>query len=182
MVQDTSFSQEIYIGATRKDNVHQPLRHLLTCKKWTCHRYETANVDVDINSPDAILDERTGIYVTSVPGAARWLDSTSLETLSLEDVPTVLKGDKDRVVSAGQPEIGVVVKCYLGVENTVKVCDLVEIIGILECPEADEEEGPVDVVIHAITLKKKQLDEIVLATREKLSECISPPHRRGTNK
>jgi hypothetical protein len=178
MVQDTSFSQEIYVGATRKDTVRQPLWHLLTDKKWTCHRYETANIDVDISSPDAILDERTGIYVTSVPGAARWLDPTSLEDLSLEDVPTVLKGDKDRVVSAGQQEIGVVVKCYSGVENSVKVCDLVEIIGILEYPEADEKEGHIDVVIHAITLKKKQLNEIILATREKLSECISPPHRK----
>jgi Mini-chromosome maintenance replisome factor len=130
---------------------------------------------VDINSPDAILDERAGLYVTCVPGAARWLDPTSLEDLSLEDVPTVLRGDKDRVVSAGQSETGVVVKCYSGVENTVKVCDLVEIIGILEYPEPDEEEGHIDVIIHAITLKKKQLDEIVLATREKLSLRISPP-------
>lgn len=129
---------------------------------------------MDINSPDAILDERTGIYATSVPGAARWLEPTSLDNLTLEDVPAVLNGDKDRIVLAGQPEIGVVVKCYSGVENSVKVCDLVEIIGILEYPEPDEEEGRVDVVIHAITLKKKKLDEIVLSTREKLSQRTSP--------
>jgi len=153
-----------------------PQGNLLTHKKWTYHRYETASIDVDIDSPDAILDERTGIYVTSVPGAARWLDPASLETLSLEDMPAVLRGDKDRVVSAEQHEIGVVVKCYSGIENTVKVCDLIEVIGILEVPEADEEDGHVDVVIHAVTLKKKRLDEIVLSTRDKLSQRRFPPN------
>ena len=164
MVQDTSYSSEIYVGATRK-------------KKWTCHRYETTNVDLDMNSPDAILDERTGVYVTSIPGSAKWLDPpNSLESVSLEDFPAILKGEKDRVISHGQQEIGVVVKCYSGIESQIKVCDIVETIGILEMPEDSQEDEHIAVVIHAITLKTKQLHEIVLSNREQLSPCT--PHRR----
>jgi hypothetical protein len=127
---------------------------------------------VDINSHDAILDERTGIYVTSVPGAAKWLDPADLlETLSLEDSPAVLKGDKDRVVAHGQKELGVVVKCYSGIENSIKVCDLVEIIGILEMPEDSQDHEHANVVIHAVTLEKKRLHDIALSNREQLSPC-----------
>jgi len=163
MVQDTSYSHEIYVAATRKNN-------------WTCHRYETVNVDLDMDSPDVILDERTGLYVTSIPGFAKWLEqANSLESLSLEDFPAILKGDKDRVISQGQREIGAVVKCCLGIESPIKVCDLVEIIGILEMPEASEEGEHIDVVIHAVTLKRKQLHDIALSSRERLSPCTPHP-------
>jgi hypothetical protein len=122
---------------------------------------------LDINSPGALLDERAGIYVASIPGAAKSLDSANfLEMLSLEDSPAILKGDKDRVVSCGQQGFGVVVKCYSGVENSIEVYDLVEIVGILEMPEDSQDQEHADVVIHAVTLKKKQLDDITLSNRE----------------
>jgi hypothetical protein len=123
-----------------------------------------------------MLDERAGIYVTSIPGCARWFDSSdSIETLSLEDT-AVLKGDKDRIVARGQTEIGVVVRCYAGLENTVKVCDLVEIIGILEMPEdqTEDEEDSSEVVIHAVTLQKRQLNDIILAKHGRLSSGRLP--------
>ena len=126
-------------------------------------------MDVDaLKDSDKVLDERNGIYVTSIPGAARWLESSdSLESLSLED-NNVLKGDKNRIVAQGQKEIGIVVKCYSRAENDLKVCDLVEVIGILEVPDEDSsnENG---LVIHAVTLEKKELNDIVLSQRETLS-------------
>lgn len=73
----------------------------------------------------------------------------------------------------GQKEIGFVVKCYSGMENNLKVCDLVEFIGILEMPEEqiEDEEYSTEVVIHAITVQKKQLHEIILEKQGRLSSC-----------
>lgn len=124
-----------------------------------------------LNDSDKVLDERNGVYVTSIPGAARWLDSSeSLESLSLED-PVMLKGDKDRIVAQGQKEVGVEVKCYSRTENEMKVCDLVEVIGILEIPEEEvgDENG---LVIHAVTFEKKLLSDVVLSPRETVSSGI----------
>jgi len=121
-----------------------------------------------INDSDKVLDQRNGMYVTSMPGASRWLESSeSLESLSLED-STMLKGDKDRIVRQGQKEIGLVVKCYSLIENEMRVCDLVEIIGILETPDEDAGEEN-SLVIHAVTFEKKQLSDVVLSQRETLS-------------
>jgi len=132
-------------------------------------------MDVDaLTDADKVLDERNGIYVTSIPGSARWLESSdSLESLSLDD-DSVLKGDKDRIVSKGQKEIGVVVKCYSRTENEIKVCDLVEVIGTVEVPDEDSgnENG---LVIHAVTLEKKHLNDIVLSQRETLPAGFPPP-------
>lgn len=83
----------------------------------------------------------------------------------------MLKGDKDRVEALGQKEVGIIVKCYCGLENTVKVCDLVEILGILEMPEENDED--MGVVVHAVTMRKKQLNEIILAKQGQLSTSIS---------
>jgi hypothetical protein len=136
-------------------------------QKWEFHRYgQTAPVDVDIHSPDTILDERNGVYMTSIPGCARWLEMSSLESLSLED-NTALRGDKERIVSHGQKEIGVVVKCYSGLENSIRVCDLVEVVGILEMSDHEDEET--NVIIHAVTIRKRQLNEIVTAKYGRLS-------------
>lgn len=130
-------------------------------------------MDVDaLNDADKVLDERNGIYVTSIPGAARWLESSdSLESLSLDD-NNALKGDKDRIVAQGQKEVGVVVKCYSRTENETKVCDLVEVIGILEVPDEDSG-GENGLVIHAVTLERRNLNDIVLSQRETLSAGFS---------
>ena len=116
--------------------------------------------------------------MTSIPGCSKWFEAPeSLESLSLED-SSLLKGDEERIVEQGQKQVGVVVKCYSGLENTLKVCDLVEVIGILEMPdETVEGEDTADVVIHAITAQKKQLNGIVLEKLGRLSSCTnSPPH------
>lgn len=112
--------------------------------------------------------------MTSIPGIAKWFDaSESLESLSLDEC-SLLKGDKQRIVEHGQKQVGVVVKCYSGLENTLKVCDLVEVIGILEMPdECIEGEDTADIVIHAITAQKKQLNTIVLEKLGRLSSCNS---------
>ena len=133
-------------------------------------------MDIDIQSPNTILDERNGIYVTSIPGCARWFDvSESLELLSLEET-SLLRGDKERIVGHGQKEIGVVVKCYSGMENSLKVCDLVEFIGILEMPEEqiEDEEETNELVIHAITVRKKRLNDIIMENNGRLSPCKVP--------
>jgi Mini-chromosome maintenance replisome factor len=174
MVQDTSYSQEIYVGMTKSHDV-LPLYFQLM-KKWTFHRYgQSVVVDVDIHSPDTVLDERNGVYLTSIPGCARWLDSSeSLESLSLDDSP--LRGDRDRVVSHGQKEIGAVVKCYSGLENSMRVCDLVEVVGILEMPDEhphEDDEDTREVIIHAVTIQKRQLNEIVTAKYGRLSSGTS---------
>ena len=142
------------------------------------HRYGgSAPADIDIDSADVVLDERNSIYVTSIPGCGRWLDgSESLEPLSLEET-TVLKGNKDRVVAHGQKEIGLVVKCYNGLENNMKVCDIAEIIGILEMPEQDEEN--IEVIVHAVTMRKKRLNDIILARHSQLSTGL--PINHNTN-
>jgi hypothetical protein len=87
-----------------------------------------------------------------------------------------LKGDKERVVGHGQKEIGIVVKCYSGLENSLKVCDLVEFIGILEMPDEqiEEEEENIEIVIHAITARKKQLNDIILEQHGRLSSGTPP--------
>jgi hypothetical protein len=112
--------------------------------------------------------------MTSIPGCAKWFEaSESLASLSLED-SSLLKGEEERIVEQGQKPVGVIVKCYSGLENSLKVCDLVEVIGILEMPdEAIEGEETTDVVIHAITAQKKQLDSIVLEKLGRLSSCNS---------
>ena len=131
--------------------------------------------DVDIHSPDTVLDERNGMYLTSIPGCAQWLDSSEpLESLSLDDSP--LRGDRDRVVLHGQKEIGVVVKCYSGLENSMRVCDLVEVVGILEMPDEhphEDDEDEKQVIIHAVTIQKRQLNEIVAAKYGRLSSGTS---------
>jgi hypothetical protein len=139
-------------------------------------------VDIDIQSPDTVLDERNGVYLTSIPGCSRWFESESLETLSLEE--SVLKGDKERVVRLGQREVGVVVKCYSGVDTSLKVCDLVEVIGILEMPEQpdpdqphdeeEDEEVSTEVVIHAVTIQKKSLRDLVFSKYGELSTGTPP--------
>jgi hypothetical protein len=141
---------------------------------------DSAPVDIDIQSPDTVLDERNGVYVTSIPGCSRWFESESLETLSLEE--SVLKGDKERVVGLGQREVGVVVKCYSGVDTSLKVCDLVEVIGILEMPEQpehdqqdeEEEEVSTEVIIHAVTIQKKSLRDLILTKYGELSSGTLP--------
>jgi hypothetical protein len=109
--------------------------------------------------------------VTSIPGCTKWFQSPSLESLSLEN-STVLKGEKERIVDHGQKEIGVLVKCYSGIENSLKVCDLVEIIGILEWPDNQIEEEEKEVIIHAVTIRKKDLYEIVMDRFTLLSQGI----------
>jgi hypothetical protein len=129
------------------------------------------SLDGVLDERSSILDERAGIYVTSIPGCNKWFNSSeSTESLSRNDA-AVLKGDKDRVVAAGQHEIGIVVKCYNGLEKTLSVCSLVEIIGILEMPDEHlEEEGETtQVIIHAITAKQKQFNEIILGKYGQLS-------------
>jgi len=103
--------------------------------------------------------------VTSIPGVARWLEtSDSIESLSLEEMR--LLGDKERIVSYGQQkEIGAVVKCYCGAENKLKVCDLVEVIGILEIPESEEEN---EIVLHAVTIYPRHLNDVVIRKYGKL--------------
>lgn len=112
------------------------------------------------------------MYCTSIPGSSKWFNAPEgLELLSLDD-SSVLRGDKERTISHGQKEIGLIVNCYLGLENSLKVCDLVEIIGVLEMPDErnhEEGEGERGVVIHAITIQKRQLHEIVLAKHQPLS-------------
>ena len=112
--------------------------------------------------------------MTSIPGSAKWFEaSESLESLSLDEC-SLLKGDKERIVEHGQKQVGVVVNCYSGLENTLKVCDLVEVIGILEIPdEPVEGVDTTDVVIHAIIAQKKQLNTIVLEKLGRLSSCNS---------
>ena len=130
-------------------------------------------MDIDIQSPDNVLDERNGVYVTSIPGCARWFNGPeSLDSLSLEET-SLLRGDKDRTVAHGQKEIGVVVKCYSGLENSLKVCDLVEFIGILEMPDEqiEDEEASSEFVIHAITMQKKKFSNIILENHGRLSTC-----------
>ena len=121
-----------------------------------------------MNSPDIKLDERQAIYVTGVPGRTSWLEDLpgSLDSLSLDqEGNTLLKGEKERIVTFGQQkEIGVVVKCYCGAERKLRVCDLIEIVGILEVSEETDE-----VVLHAITLQQKSLHDIVLAKYPALS-------------
>lgn len=118
--------------------------------------------------------------MTSIPGCSKWFEaSESLESLSLED-SSLLKGDEERIVEQGQKQVGVVVKCYSGLENILKVCDLVEVIGILEMPdETVEGEDTADVVIHAITAQKKQLNSIVLEKLGRLSSCTNSLHIRA---
>jgi len=109
--------------------------------------------------------------MTSIPGNTKWFEaSESLELLSLEDF-SHLKGDTERIVEYGQKHIGVVVKFYSGLENSLKVCDLVEVIGILEMPDepVEGEEDTMDVVIHAITAQKKTLNNNVLEKLGRLS-------------
>ena len=133
---------------------------------------------MEINSPDTVLDERNGVYMTSIPGSTRWFNSPNMESLSLDE-NLLLKGDKLRVVAHGQKEVGVVVKCYLGAENELKVCELVEVVGILEMPEdrshEDEEDEPSSVVIHAITIAKKNLNDLVPGVGS-LSQGTGPQH------
>jgi hypothetical protein len=138
-------------------------------------------VGTDIQSPDTVLDERNGVYVTSIPGCSRWFENESMEGLSLGE--SVLKGDKERIVGFGQREVGIVVQCYSGVDRTLSVCDLVEVIGILEMPEHiehtthEEEDEATDVVIHAVTIQKKSLGDMVLSKYGQLSQGITPSYK-----
>lgn len=73
------------------------------------------------------------------------------------------------------------VKCYSGVENHLKVCDLVDVIGILEMPahhdvEEEEDVEETEVVIHAVTIKKRQLHEIVKSQSPTLSSGTPPAY------
>ena len=92
-----------------------------------------------------------------------------MASLQLGDVET-LKGDRDRIAGCGPREIGLVVKCYSGIEDQFKVCDLVDIVGILEIPEDDTSEGAAsEPALHAITIEKKQLCHMTLDGCERLS-------------
>lgn len=115
--------------------------------------------------------------MTSIPGATSWFTSSpeSLSSLSLDEL-SVLRGEKDRVV--GNKGIGVVVKCYSGLENSLRVCDLVEVIGILEIPEEEAVEGEdeeMGVVVHAVMAKKRHLHEIVKSQNPPLTSGTHPP-------
>jgi len=68
-----------------------------------------------------------------------------------------------------QKGMGVVVKCYCGAENKLRVCDLVEIIGILEMPEEASEDDHNEMVIHAVTIQPRQLNNVVLGKCGSLS-------------
>ena len=160
MVQDTSYSQEIYIGITKSNT------------KWSLHRYGgDAPADSDVQSPSAVLDERNNIYVTSIPGWASWLSSPeTLESLSLNE-DNLLKGDKSRIPAHGQREFGVLLKCYNRAEDSLKVCDLIEVIGILDVPEDMEDaEDSREVAIHAVTIQKRHLNDIVVSKYGRLSQ------------
>lgn len=109
------------------------------------------------------------MYVTSIPGCTRWFEgSDSISSLSLEE--SKLYGEKERIVTYNQQKgMGVVVKCYCGAENKLRVCDLVEIIGILEMPEEASENDHNEMVIHAVTIQPRQLNNVVLGKCGSLS-------------
>jgi hypothetical protein len=115
--------------------------------------------------------------MTSIPGATSWFTSSaeSLSSLSLDE-SNVLRGEKDRIV--GDKGIGVVVKCYSGLENSLRVCDLVEVVGILEMPIGEDVEGDDEengVVIHAVMAKKRHLHELVKSQNPPLTSGTHPP-------
>jgi Mini-chromosome maintenance replisome factor len=129
-------------------------------------------VDFDVSSPDIKLDERQAVYVTSIPGCTRWFDlPATLDSLSLDD--RLVTGHEERVIKYGQEKgFGVVVKCYCGAESKLRVCDLVDVIGILEVPhDADD----VEMVVHAITIQPRTLADLVLTKYGQLSERTTPP-------
>jgi hypothetical protein len=75
-----------------------------------------------------------------------------------------------RISAYGQREVGVVVKCYLRAEESLKVCDLIEVVGVLEISEDTEgDEVSPSVAIHAVTIQKKQLKDLVVQKYGRLS-------------
>jgi hypothetical protein len=120
-----------------------------------------------MNSPDIKLDERQAIYVTSIPGCTRWFElPDTIESLSLDENSS-LEGDNERIIKYGQQKgVGAIVKCYCGVESKIRVCDLVEIIGILEVPEETNDR---EVILHAVTIQPRSLRDLVLSRHKPLS-------------
>ncbi|BFZ59432.1 hypothetical protein YB2330_000441 [Saitoella coloradoensis] len=107
--------------------------------KWKSHRfgpYDGPEVGYGA-SDNIILEERTSMYATSIPGEASWMKENELP--ELDDVSL---GGKARYLPdrypKNAPHRAALLKFYAGCGANIKVCDIVEVIGLLEFNDSNE--------------------------------------------
>ncbi|KAI8069857.1 putative alanine racemase-domain-containing protein [Gilbertella persicaria] len=166
MIQDTGLGQEMFISAYQKLDSNGDLR-------LHCYRYTDEPLDEEINEQQAMqnehLSERTLVYCVSPPGENHWAKeahnahagslSDQINRLDIKEPnQTIMK----KYPLPGQDHVSAVVKFYNDSAETIKVGQLVEIIGIRAYdfqPQESDFDSPLDSfsnvpVIHAIGFQR----------------------------
>ncbi|KAI7895518.1 putative alanine racemase-domain-containing protein [Mucor mucedo] len=126
MIQDTGLGQEMFISAYEKLDPNGN-------KKLQCYRYTDDDIEsefIDTNIPNQHLSERTLVYCVSPPGENTWSSDplvNSMDKLELKETNTMTAKkfplpNIDHTYS--------IVKFYNDMAETVRVGQLIEIIGI----------------------------------------------------
>ncbi|QSL67104.1 hypothetical protein MERGE_001493 [Pneumocystis wakefieldiae] len=164
MIQDTSFGQEICMGAYKIEG-----------QGWKLSRYDLSTPErsaLDPSDPSILLDERQCLYATSIPGESEWLQgdlASMLGSLSLDTSSETCI--TERFALKGQKHLAVILKTYAGMEASFRVCSLVEVIGILEKDTETVQEFMTNEqyttklhlpIIHVIHMNMVDLNELVI--------------------
>ncbi|KAG4303916.1 hypothetical protein PORY_002660 [Pneumocystis oryctolagi] len=165
MIQDTNFGQEICMGAYKVDG-----------KGWVFSRYDLLTPErttLDPSDPTILLDERQCLYATSIPGESKWLNQDLVNKLNALSLHT--SSDtyiSERFPLKDQKHLAVILKTYAGMETQFNVCNVVDVVGILEKDTETIQEYMANdqyirlqlPIIHVIHMKTINLNKLVTRT------------------
>ncbi|KAI7902457.1 putative alanine racemase-domain-containing protein [Cokeromyces recurvatus] len=134
MIQDTGLGQEMFISAYEKLDKNG-------VSKLHCNRYTDEPMDTEFNDQHIIqnehLCERTLVYCVSPPGENQWSKNAhNLNSDSLSDGMNQLEIKESNTISTKkyplpeQAHVSAIVKFYNDMGESIKVGQLIEVIGI----------------------------------------------------
>ncbi|RUS17592.1 hypothetical protein BC937DRAFT_89764 [Endogone sp. FLAS-F59071] len=175
MVQDTGLGQEYFVSAFETTD------EVTGAKKWSCYQYTDDPVpgqrdEIDVNAVGAdLFGEKQLLYCVSVPGETTWAarihagaDNGNIQIEDGSDQPSAQVTSLSAAAKYPFPEekhVAVVVKVY-GRDESIKVADVVEFIGVLGSVRPTPQESELDnfdvpsarfgemPIVHAITHRK----------------------------
>lgn len=166
MIQDTNFGQEICMGARKIEG-----------QGWKFFRYDILGLEevtLDPSDPSILLDERHCLYATSIPGESDWLKDDIVKALCTLSLNTSSETYiSERFALKNQKHLAVILKTYAGMEAQFCVCNMVEVIGILEKDTEMVLENPINnnstvklqlPIIHVIHMDIINLNDLVIRT------------------
>lgn len=164
MIQDTNFGQEICMGAYKIEG-----------EGWKLSRYDLLTperITLDPSDPAILLDERQCLYATSIPGESEWLHKDLADALNSLSLNTTCETYiSERFALKDQKHLAVILKTYSGMDTSFRVCNVVDVIGMLEndteiveeCMTNDQRTVKLQLpIIHVIHMNTVSLNDLVI--------------------